>query len=169
MNVHDAWVKAERNNGAISRSAWRVDDEAILCLYHGMDNIVREFFKGKSEYGDMFTAIHTFCVADLKADDWEVVYLTSYHNEKREKLSNELIENNGGWETGYEYAYCSSDGKIYLSQFKPEFDENEEVWRLASGLFLKFKWGEGLRCDASEDYSKIIVEKLKDKPTEGNE
>lgn len=162
MNIHDALVKARNCNGSVARHNWRKKktDELTLCLYHGMDNLIREFRKGETKRGDMFGEIYTFCVADLVADDWQVVYLTGYHNDKRDKLSNKLIENNGEWVEGYNYAYCSGDGKIYLSQFKPEFDENEEVWRLPKGLFMKFKCREGLRCDISDGYSKTIVERL---------
>ena len=160
MNIHDAWVNAKNSKGAITRRKWRVKGEVLLCLYHGMDNLVREFRKGETIQGDMFGKIHAFCVADLMADDWQIDYLTGYHNDKREKLSNKLIKNNGGWIEGYNYAYCSSDGKIYLSQFKPKFDEIEEVWKLPKGLFIKFKWSEGLRCDTSDGYSKTIVERI---------
>lgn len=161
MNIHDAWIKAKSCNGSITRHAWRVNDEVVLCLYHGMDNIIREFYKTTNERGDMSTNPHVFCVADIMADDWQVVHLTGYHNEKRERLSNELIKKNGGWIDGYEYAHCSSDGKIYLTQYKPEFDEDEKVWKPAkgkNGLFIKFKW-EYLRAEVNEDYSKTIIQK----------
>lgn len=77
MNIRDAIIKGKESNKAIRRSLWT----DCACIYHRTDNVFY-WFCTDPECDIPNRSRHTFCVAEIEANDWDTYDMLSYHGDE---------------------------------------------------------------------------------------